>query len=122
MADQDDLEAVCAVSRHFQVDLGDQWAGGVEDAESALLRVLAHALGHAVGAEYDGRAGRDLVELVDEDGAAPFQAVDHEAVVHHFVTHIDGRSVELQDALDDLDGPVDTGAEAAWVGEEDVHD
>src|SRR5262249_59323743 len=62
-----------------------------------------------------------FVQFVDEHGAARAQAVDDEAVVDDFVTHVDWRAERLQRALDDLDRAVDAGAEATWVGQENVH-
>ena len=72
-------------------------------------------------AEDDGRAVRNLVELVHEVGAEVAQAVHHELVVHDFVAHIDRRAEELDRALDDVDRAVDAGAESPRVREEDFH-
>src|SRR5690606_30575269 len=62
-----------------------------------------------------------LVELLDEDRAALLEIVDHVAVVHDLVAHVDRRAEGLDGALDDLDGAIDAGAEAAGVGEDDIH-
>jgi hypothetical protein len=35
--------------------------------------------------------------------------------VHHFVAHVDRRAEDFQGAVDDLDRPVDPGAEAAGL-------
>jgi hypothetical protein len=72
-----------------------------------------------VGGENHRRAGRNLVELVDEDGALPLQAVYHVAVVDDLVAHVDRGAVFRQRQLDDPDRPVDAGAEAARSGEHD---
>jgi hypothetical protein len=48
------------------------------------------------------------VELFDEDRATMLEVVDHEAVVHDFMAHVDWRAERFQRALDDLDGAVDT--------------
>ena len=66
-------------------------------------------------------AGRHLVELLDEHRALLAQVVDDELVVHDLVAHVDRRAVALERALDDVDRAFDAGAEAAGVGEEDVH-
>ena len=42
-------------------------------------------------------------------------------VVHDLVAHIDRRTVFLQRALDDLDRAHDAGAEAAGLGQNDLH-
>ena len=60
-----------------------------------------------------------LVELVDEDRTLGLQAFDHEAVVHDLVPDIDRPAVALEGALDDLDGAIDAGAEAARTGKQD---
>ncbi|MOA16758.1 hypothetical protein D3C78_1369880 [compost metagenome] len=74
-----------------------------------------------MGTEDDDDIVRYLVQLFDEDGAAVAQVFHHELVVHHFVTHIDRRAEDFQRAVDDLDRPVDPRAEAARVGEFDLH-
>ena len=80
-----------------------------------------HRLGDAVGGEDHRLVGLgDLVELLDEDGALRLQALDDIAVMHDLVAHIDGRAVAFERELDDLDGPLDAGAEAARAAEEDV--
>ena len=87
----------------------------------ALGRQLLDALRDAMGAENRHRAGRDLVQLVDEHRAARAQILDHVAVVHDFVTDIDRRAVFLQRPLDDLDRPLDAGAKAAGLGQDDAN-
>ena len=117
VSDQDQLVAGLAVAGDLQVDLGDQGAGGVEDPQTPPVGLLAHGLGDPVGAEDDGGPVRDLVQLVDEDGAAALQSFHDEAVVDHLVADVDRCPVEVEHALDDLDGTVDAGTEAAGVGE-----
>src|SRR5690606_28456463 len=62
-----------------------------------------------------------LVELLDEHGALGAQALHHGLVVHDLVADVDGRAVERERPLDDLDGALDARAEAARIGEEDFH-
>ena len=103
------------------VDLGHQRAGGVELEEVARLRRRRHRFGDAVGGEDHRLVGRgNLVELLDEDRALGLEALDDIAVVHDLVADIDRRAVLSQRQLDDLDGAVDAGAEAARAAEEDV--
>ena len=49
------------------------------------------------------------------------QPLDHVAVVHDFVTHVDRRAEQLDRTLDDVDGAIDAGTEAARIGEQDLH-
>jgi hypothetical protein len=69
VADHDDLAALLAHLGHFHVHLGDQRAGGVEDAQAARIRLGAHRLGHAVGREHQRIAGRHFAQVLDEDRA-----------------------------------------------------
>ena len=105
----------------FLVDLGDERTGRVEHEDVARGGVLAHALRHAMRGE-DHRPVRigNLVELLDEDRALRLQALDDVAVVDDLVAHIDGRAEALQRLLDDLDGALDAGAEAARGAEQNL--
>ena len=121
MADHHDLAPRLAHLRHLDVHLGDQRTGRVEHLEPARLGVGAHRLRHAVRGEDDGASRRDLVELLDEHRALLAQVVDDELVVHDLVAHVDRRAVALERLLDDGDRAIDAGAEAAGIGEQDVH-
>src|SRR5207342_2828692 len=121
MADQHDVAAGTAVTGHFDMYLGHQRTRGVEYLQAALCRFVAHRLRDAVRAEDHGRAGRHFVQLFHEYRAALAQVFDHEPVVHDLVTDIDRRAERFDRPLDDLDGAVDAGAEATWIGENDVH-
>ena len=101
------------------VDLGDQRAGGVDDAESACFGGGgAHRGRDTVGAVDELCALRRLLRVLDEDGALLAQAVDHVAVVHDLVAYVDGPLGANERALDDLDGPVHAGAETPGAGEQ----
>ena len=84
-------------------------------------RLGAHRARHAMRAEHDRAAGRNVVELVDEHRALRAQVVDDEFVVDDFVANVDRRAELRQRLLDDRDGAVDAGAKAAGIGENDVH-
>jgi len=62
----------------------------------------------------------NLVELVDEYCPKSAQPIHHEAIMDDFVADIDGRSEALERQFDDLDRPIDTGAEAARRSNEDA--
>jgi hypothetical protein len=113
MTDQQDVPAGAIVALGLAVHLADQRAGGVERDQVPPAGLDRHRLRHAMGGEHHGRAGRHLVQLVHEHRALGLQALDHVAVVHDLVAHIDGGAVALERALDDLDGALDAGAETA---------
>ena len=122
VADEDAVAALAGVGGDLDVHLGDQRAGGVEHPQPALFGGLAHCAGHAVGAEDERCAGGHLVHFLDEHRAAPAQVLDHMLVVDHLVAHMDGCPETGQRPFHDLDGAIDPGAEAARVGQPQLHD
>ena len=72
-------------------------------------------------AEDDRRVVGDLVHALDEDRTLALQVVDDEAVVHDLVPHVDRGAALRERLLDDRDRAVDTGAEAARIGEQHLH-
>ncbi len=114
MADQHDLAATLVVDLGLAVNLGDQRTGGVEGEEIALLRLGRNRLRHPVSGEDHGGAGfGDLVELLDEYRSLGLEALDHVAVVHDLVAHIDRCAITRESLLDRIDGAHDPRAEAA---------
>jgi len=97
----------------FDVDFGDERAGGVDNAQAAAGAVLADFGRNAVGAVNDAFAVGTSSSLSTK--MAPFAAefVDHEAVVDDFLADVDGRAEGLEGDADDVDGADDAGAEAA---------
>ena len=113
------MRALVGVALHREVHLLDQRACGVDHVQAALGGGFEDRFGDAVGAEDHVRSGRGAVEIVDEYGSFVAQSVDHVLVVDDFVADVHGRAELLDGALDDLDGALDTGAEAARSGEKD---
>ena len=81
--------------------------------------VLVHRRGDAVGGEDDHLALRHLGLLLDEDRAPLGELLDDVLVVDDLLADVDGRAVEVERALDRLDGAVDPRAVAARRGEQD---
>ncbi len=121
VADQNGFTAVLQIVGHFHVNLGYQRTSRVEDLETTLLGFAAHRPGHAVGAEDDRGVVGHLRELLDEHRALIGEIVHHVLVVHHLVAHVDGRTENAERPLDNLDGAIDAGAEATWIGQQDFH-
>ena len=113
VADHDHLEAVLVVARGLDMDLRDQRTGGVDEEHPPRLGFGGDGFRDAVGGEDHRTVGRAVGQLLDEHRAARAQTVDDEAVVDDLVAHVDRRAPFVQRHLDDLDGAVDAGAEAA---------
>ena len=63
--------------------------------------------------EDDPRADRNLNHALDENGAARLELRDDVSVVNDVPAHVDGRPPHVQLAVDGLHRPLDAGAEAA---------
>jgi hypothetical protein len=105
----------------FDMHFGDQGAGRVEYLETAFLSFRLDGLGDSVGAENDRGVFRHFRKFLNEDGSTVSQAVDHVAVMNHFVSYVNWGSEYLDGAVDDLDGAVDASAKTTGIGEDDFH-
>ncbi len=102
------------------VHLGDERARRVDHPKAPLLRRLPDVGGDPVRREHHHRAGRYVRILVNEHRAALFQRSHHMHVVHDLLADINGGAVALDRHLDGLHSPVDTGAVAARLCQEDT--
>ena len=118
VADERDEVPRVRVAASLGVHLRDERAHRVDDLEAAALAVLLHRRCDAVRREDADRTGRDLVLGLDEDRAEPLEPAQHVVVVDDRVADVDRRAVLLEQALDDLDRPVDAGAERPRRGEQ----
>ena len=123
VADQHDLAAAPVVNLGLAMHLGHQRAGRVDREQIAPRRLLGDRARHAVRGEDHRRVViGNLAEFLDEDRALGAQALDHIAVVHDLVAHIDRRPVNRERPLHQFDGAHDAGAEAARRAEQHLED
>ena len=120
MADEQDVVVLGREPPSLIVHLGHERARGVDHAEVALLCLGPDVGSDPVGREHHHRAGRYVGVFIYKYRAALFQRSHHVQVVHDLLADVDGCAVALDRHLDRLHGPVDTGAVAAWLGEEDT--
>ncbi len=95
VADQDDRIVLTGKANRFQMDLGDQRAGGVDHLKMTLLGLFANRWGNAMGAEDDTRALRHLAQFIHEDRARLAQLIHYVAVVDNLLAHVNRRSIEV---------------------------
>ena len=119
MADQQGMEAVSGMALGLGMDFGDQGTGGVDKDHRPPRRLGWHRLGHAMGGEHHWPVVRAGVKLLNEDGAHGFKAAHDMGVMDNLVAHIDRRTPFRQRLFDDLDRPVDPGAEPPRRGQPD---
>ena len=117
VADEQDRVAVGRVPPHGGVHLGDERADGVDRPQPPPGRALVHGRRHPVRREDEQRARGRLVLALDEDRAAPLELTDDMDVVDDLTADVDRRAVQLERALDGLDGPLDPRAVPAGRGE-----
>ncbi len=119
VANQDNGAALVVVLFDFEMNLGDERAGGVDNAQLAVLGAVPFAGRDPMSAEDDALAGGHLVEALDKNRAFLFQRLEHEAVVHDLMAHVERASVGAQRAADSLDGTIDAGAKSARLSQDD---
>ena len=113
MADQEQVPPRCEMPLGFPVDLADQRAGGVDVVEFALPRFLGNGFRHAMRGEDHGHIVRNLLQLLDENGAFVLECPDDEPVVDDLVAHINRSAVAFERGLHNLDRANHARAEAA---------
>jgi hypothetical protein len=118
--DEQDVVVVGGVPARLHVHLRHQGAGGVDRLERTPPRLLVHLRRDPVRGEDDDRALRHLVVLLDEDRPPGLQRRHHVPVVDDLLADVNRRPVELERLLDGLHRPVDAGAVAPGLGEQDT--
>ncbi len=71
--------------------------------------------------EYDNALIRDLFKLVDEHRAAGTQIIDHKAIVHDLMAHINRRAKHFQGPVDDINCAIDARTEAPGIRQLNLH-
>src|SRR5665213_3809227 len=113
VTDQDNGVALARELYGFEVNLGDQRTGGINDRQSALFALTPDFRRYAVGAENSTAAIRHLRQFFDKHRAERPQFFHHVLVVYDFLADVHGPPVKVQGNLDDIDRTHHTGAESA---------
>jgi hypothetical protein len=121
VADQDHVTPVAGIALHFHVNLRNEGHVASNTVRPRAFASFSSALDTPCAEKMTVPFGRNLTQLLDENRAQPPQPVDDMTVVHDLVTHIDRGSEELDRALHDVDRAIDTGTEAAGIGEKNIH-
>ena len=114
VADQHNFAAAAVMDLGLAMHLGHQRTGRVEREEIAARRLLGDRARHAVrGKNHRRVVVGNFVEFLDENRALGLQALDHVAVMHDLVAHIDRRAVDGERLFDRFDGAHHPRAKAA---------
>ena len=71
--------------------------------------------------EYDNGVVGYFIELIDKNSAPIPEVINDKAVVDNLMTHINRTPKHLKCAIDNINGAIDTGAEATWISQQYVH-
>ncbi len=121
MADQDHVAALARVTRDFHVHLGHQRTGGIEHLQAAPVGLVRTACETPCALKITVASSGTWSSSSTNSAPSPRSRSTTIAVVHDFVAHVDRRAEQHHRPLDDIDGAIDAGAEAARVGEQNLH-
>jgi len=119
--DQQDRVAFFCKANRFEMHLRHERACRVDGVEIALLGRFANRGGDAVRAVEDDGVRGNLVNVIDEDDAALFEAFDDVAIVNDLVVDVKRSAEDLQSTFETVDGHIDAGTKPARIGEDDFH-
>ena len=111
--DQYDAEAVAREPHRFQMHLGDQRTGGVDDVQIARLCLAPYRRRNAVGAENRPRPGGHFIKFFYKDRTGGTQLFHHMLVVHDLFADVHRSAVQIERNFHHVDRPDNPGAEAA---------
>jgi hypothetical protein len=118
VADQHDVVVALGEAAGLGVDLAHQRAGGVDHDEVPLGGAATDLGRDAVSGEHERGAGRDVVDLLHEDGPLALELGDDVGVVDDLAPDVDRLGEPVDGPLDDVDRPLDAGAERPWPGQQ----
>ena len=102
--------------------LGHKRTGRVDGREIPCLGFLSNFRTDAMGTEDDDGSLWDIIDRFDEDHATVLEPLDDVLVVHDRVINVDRIAFhDVEKLIDDVDGHVYAGTEAAGIGKNDLH-
>lgn len=120
VTDEQDVVVVAGEALRLLMHLRHQGARGIDGAQAAFGGGGVHRRGDTVRREHEHRALGYLVGLLDEDDTSLGEGLDHVPVVDDLLADVDRGTMLLECLLHRFDGPVDTGAVPARLGEQDA--
>ena len=100
------------------MNFGDQRTGGINYSKMFCLRPGSDFRRNTVGAENDHCPLRDLVDFIHKDGSLGRERLDHVLVMDNLPAHINGGLEKLKGHVNNINGPIHTGAESSRLGEQ----
>ncbi len=122
VADQEYHATLRCITLALTVDLCDERAGGIHDAEATRLRLVLHQPRDAVRTENGHGSGRHFRERLDETRPLGAETLDYMAVVDDFVADVYRRTKPRECLFNNIDSPDHARTETARLGEDHAHD
>ena len=118
VADVQDGEALAHADAGLVVHLGDERADRVHNVATFGAGGGDNVGRRTVRRQHEGRAGRDVGDVVDEDHSLLAEALHDEPVVDDLVVAVDGRLERPDHPCQRFDRHLDPGTEAPRLGEQ----
>jgi len=112
VADQNNGAFFAGEFQRFQVHLGDQGTGSVDDFQGTRLGLIANGWRHTVGTEYQYRAVRYRINGFDKNRSTAAQLLHNIRVMNDFVMHVHRRPISFERQLNNIHGAHYPGTEA----------
>ena len=121
MTNQENRSPRARMPCHLQVHFGHQRTRGIYHSQLTPLCLGIYVLRHAVGAEQNNGAVGNFGEILDELGALRAQLFHDVPVVDDLMPDVDRGSEHVERLPHGADGALDSGAETADIGEQNLH-
>ena len=112
MPDHHDLATLFTQARDLHVHLGNQWTSRIENFNPRCSDSCRTACDTPCALKTTVLPRGTSSNASTNIAPLRAQIVDDVFVMHYFVAHVDGRSVQAQRVFDDLDRAIDAGAKA----------
>ncbi|CAH0298788.1 hypothetical protein SRABI106_03715 [Rahnella aquatilis] len=122
VTNQNGFSAFTAGARNFHMNFGHQRTSRVKQhRQITRFRFCTYRLRNTVGRENQNRPIRYFADLLDKNSTALTQAVDHVAVMHHFMADIDRCAINFQRTFYNTDCAVNTRTKSSRISQQYLH-
>jgi hypothetical protein len=97
------------------MDLGDQWAGGINYTEPTLFTVIANFGRDPVRTVNHAFTLGNFVNRVHKNRALTGEFLNHKSVVNDFLPNVDWRPEGLKRNADNVNGTHHAGTKSSWL-------
>ena len=118
----DNLISLTGANLDLVVDLGDEWADRVHHVPAGIDGGLDDLWCGSMCRQHDGRACRNVGDVIDEDHPHVLESLNDEAIMNNLVIAVHGRFECSNHGGEGLDGHLHTSAKTSGRSEQNVID